>query len=139
MKGFISYRFTGEKLEDLHALLGPVRDALQDKGVDAYCNLHDEDLANRSKNFKPQDYVFDAFKTIDGVDVLFVVVTSENKSEGMILEMGYALGKNKSIIVAVKEGVGRTYLPGMAKVLIKWTDINDLVSKIKQLDFENLK
>jgi hypothetical protein len=77
MNGFISYRFTGENPEDLKSLLGPVCDKLAQCGVKAYCNLFDDDLLVRSKNFKPQDYLFDAFKSLDKSGLLFVLITSE--------------------------------------------------------------
>ncbi len=138
MKAFISYRFTGEKVEALKALLIPIQDSLKKSGIDAYCNLSDDNLEERSKNFKPQDHVFDAFKIIDAVDILFVVLTSEDKSEGMILEIGYAIAKGLPVVVALKEGVEKTYLPGMAKLSISWNDIDDLLSKINSTDFRAL-
>jgi nucleoside 2-deoxyribosyltransferase len=133
MKVFISYRFTGEKLEDLKALLSPIQKALEEKGASAYCNLSDPELEERSKNFAPEDYVFDAFKILDTCQMLFVVITSESKSEGMILEVGYAIAKGIPVIVALKEGVGNTYLPGMARQVIKWSDVDDLKEKIKEV------
>ena len=93
MKVFIAYKFTGEAEEDLHKLLTPLRDALQQAAGAVYCNFFDDDLAVRSKNFKPQDYVFDAFKMIDTSELMFVILNSDDKSEGMILEVGYALAK----------------------------------------------
>lgn len=138
MKGFISYRFTGEKLEDLKKLLTPIQNKLKEIGVDAYCNLSDEDLEIRSKNFKPHDYVFDAFKIIDDVDVLFVIITSENKSEGMIMEVGYSIAKNIPIIVAIKEELTDTYLPGMSNLVIRWSNLEDLLEKISKVDFNDL-
>src|SRR3989338_7118515 len=139
MKGFISYRFTGEKLEDLKTLLTQVQNGLKEAGVDAYCNLFDEDFETRSKNFKPQDYVFDAFKILGGIEILFVVITSENKSEGMIMEVGYSIAKTIPVVVAIRNGVENTYLPGMANMVIHWSSIDDLVHKIKRTDFKRLK
>lgn len=135
MKTFISYRFTGEKIEDLKEFIFPVQAKLKELGIDAYCNLSDDDLGIRSKAFKPQDYVFDAFKTIDKSDFLFVLLNSEQKSEGMILEIGYCLGKGIPVVIAVKEGIRGTYLPGMARTIITWKDLDDLLDKLSQANF----
>jgi len=138
MKGLISYRFTGEKPEDLKNLLIPVRNKLKEVGVDAYCNLLDEDLETRSKSFQPQDYVFDAFRILDSSDMLFAVVASEYKSEGMIMEVGYSIAKGIPVIVAIKEGIADTYLPGMANLVIHWNNLEDLLNKISKVEYKSL-
>lgn len=135
MRVFISYRFTGETKEDLDALLYPVCDALQKKGIDVYCNYFDKDLPSRSQGFKPQDYVFDAFNTLKDCDALLVLMKGNEKSEGMILEVGYALSRGISVIVAKKQGVEGTYLPGMAKTVLDWNTIDELVESIERYNF----
>jgi nucleoside 2-deoxyribosyltransferase len=138
MKAFNSYRFTGETEENLRNLLTPVTEALHEAGAEAYCNFFDEDLPVRSKNFKPQDYVFDAFKTINGTNMLFVILNSEDKSEGMLMEIGYALAKGKKVVVAVKDGVQKSYVPGMASLVLPYSNVEDLAEKIKNADFKAL-
>ncbi len=135
MKIFISYKFTGETNEDLKNLLLPVKNALKKmEGVESvYCNFFDEDLPIRSKNFKSHEYVTDAFPSIDKADAQFVIINSEEKSEGMILEMGYAIAKGKKVIVAIKNGITNTYLPGIADESIEWESIDDLTQKIYNL------
>jgi nucleoside 2-deoxyribosyltransferase len=137
-KAFISYKFTGETKENLENLLHPIVEALKNSSIDAYCNFFDENLPVRSKNFKPHEFVTDAFKNINESDFVFVVLNSEEKSEGMIMEIGYATAKNIPIVIAVKNNVTNTYLPGMANMVIPWDNINDLVEKISKIDFKNL-
>ncbi len=110
-----------------------------EKGIDVYCNFFDADLPLRAKNFKPHDYVIDTFKRIDGSDILFVILNSESKSEGMILEIGYAIAKNIPIVIAVKEGITNTYLPGMATFSLTWENEEDLLEKISTIDFPAIK
>ena len=138
-KGFISYRFTGEKIEDLNSALSQIQNKLKEVDVDAYCNLFDKNLpVSPTADFKAQDFVFDAFKKINGTDILFTYITSENKSEGMILEVGYALAKNIPLVVAIKDDVKNTYLPVMANLVIQYNDLNDLLEKISETDFNSL-
>lgn len=138
MKVFISYRFTGESKEDLDNLLTPIKAVLDDKGIDLYCNYFDNDLVVRSKNFAPQDYVFDAFSTLNTCQILLALIKSSDKSEGMILEVGYAIAKGIPVIVAVKDGVSGSYLPGMANRKIEWSNTDDLSEKIANFDFSTL-
>lgn len=138
MKVFISYRFTGESKEDLDNLLIPIKTTLDGRGIDLYCNYFDSDLAVRSKNFAPQDYVFDAFSTLNNCQLLIALIKSSDKSEGMILEVGYAIAKGIPVVAAVKDGVNGTYLPGMAKGKIEWSTNEDLCKKIENFDFNDL-
>jgi nucleoside 2-deoxyribosyltransferase len=56
----------------------------------------------------------------------------------MILEVGYSIARGIPIVVAIKDGVGNTYLPGMANLVITYTDIEDLLNKISSIDLKNL-
>ena len=139
MKTLLAYRFTGETKESLDNLLIPVKNVLEKAGVNVDCTYFDKNLAEIEKTFKPQDYTFYAFKLIDKVNFLFTVLNSEEKSEGMILEIGYCIGKHIPVIVAIKDGVNKTYLPGMADMIINWKDIKDLTNKISKIDFKHIK
>lgn len=139
MRVYLSYRFTGERKQDLIKTLSPVINKLNEIGLDAYCNFFDKDLPSRSKNYKQHDFVFDAYKIIDTTDLIFVLINSENKSEGMILELGYGIAKKIPVIVAIKDGVNNTYLPGMANLIIHYKDIGDLVKKIPKINFCSIK
>ena len=99
MKVFISYKYTGETKEDLNMLLVSALSGFNKNNLDVYCNFFDTDLPIRSKDFKPQDYVFDSFKFLSDSDLLFVILNSEVKSEGMILEVGYAIAKNIPVVI----------------------------------------
>lgn len=139
MQVFISYKFTGESLESLESFLTPVKNKFEEMGINSYCNFFDEDLVIRSKEFKKQDWVFDAFRTLNNSQLLFVLLTSEEKSEGMILEVGYAIARGIPIVVAIKSDVKNTYLHGMANLIIDWADTSDLLSRISKTDFTSIK
>lgn len=134
MKTFIAYRFTGEDPKELEPLLTTVRDSLKAKGVDSYCTFFDEVEFN-GKLLSARQIMNHAFGILDDIDFLFVVQTSENKSEGMMMEVGYCIAKHIPIVVATKIGVGATYLPQMAEVAIEWQTVEDLKEKIKNTDF----
>jgi nucleoside 2-deoxyribosyltransferase len=142
MKGFISYRFTGEKIEDINTLLGPAVKILQEAGHEVYVNFYDPDIqpgTEMQKSFKAHDYIFHAFHRLNDRDFVLALLTSDEKSEGMLLEIGYALSRNTPVIVAVKEGVTKTYLPEVGTTTFKWSNLTDLATKLKGLDVANLK
>lgn len=134
MEAFIAYRHTGESMEDLEVLLGGTRDALARAGVNAYCTFFD-DAEFQNKAFGARQIMQHAFEMIDTKDMLFVIQTSENKSEGMIMEVGYCIAKGIPIVVAVKNGVQNTYLPDMADLQIQWDTIDNLHQQIEATNF----
>lgn len=80
-----------------------------------------------------------AFSIIDHSDMLFVILTSENRSEGVLIEAGYCIAKNIPVVVAVQSGVKHTYLPEMASKTFRWTDREDLQHQIETTDYSSLK
>lgn len=138
MRIFLSYRFTGEKLEDVASLLLPVKSALEQLGHTVYTNFYDEHLqpgTENHKSFLPKDYMSYAFAKLPSQDVVIVLLNSNNKSEGMLLEVGYALAKGIPVVTAAKKTVTDTYLPQIGKLSFTWENIDDLVEKIKALNF----
>lgn len=82
----------------------------------------------------PREIMTHALKIIDDCDFLFVLLTGPEKSEGMLMEVGYCLAKGIPVLVAVKEGVEGTYLPKMTDHVIVWADQSDLAHQIATLD-----
>jgi nucleoside 2-deoxyribosyltransferase len=135
MNTFIAYRFTGEDPEQLEPLLTAVVNALKKKGIESYCSFFDE------KDFQQKQYnagqiMNHAFKIIDDIDFLFVLQTSDNKSEGLLMEVGYCIAKNIPVVAATKRDVKQTYLPDMAEVRLVWDDARQLAEEIARTDLQ---
>jgi len=137
MKTFISYRHTGEDQKSLEKLLVPIRSALQGVDVESYCTFFDEDEF-QDKSFGPKDIMYHAFSIIDKSDFLFVVQTSDSKSEGMLMEVGYCIAKSIPVVVATRDSVAYTYMPDMADLSFRWKDPKDLAQQIAKTDFSKL-
>lgn len=71
-----------------------------------------------------------AFEKIDGSDALVVFVQDANKSEGMLLEIGYAYGK-KPIHILAKEGIDLASFE-LADSILRWRDLEHLTGQIKE-------
>lgn len=127
---FIAYRHTGEDPVVLETMLGGICDEFDRLTIDAYCTFFSEQEF-QNKSAAPKEIMQHAFKMIEGRDLLFVILANEAKSEGMIMEVGRFYGK-KPIIMAVKEGVSGTYLPGMADVAYTWSNQAELCKGVEQ-------
>lgn len=138
MKTFIAYRFTGEDPKQLKPLLVAVRDGLKNTGVEAYCTFFDEDEF-KGKSYNARQIMEHAFRIMNESDFLFALQTSENKSEGMLMEVGYCIAKGIPVVVAIKAGVKNTYVPEMGEVKLTWRTTEDLVKELQRIDFKQLK
>lgn len=137
MKTFIAYRHTGEDPAALEKILGGVRSAFDQVEVNAYATFFDETVF-QAKSMGAKEIMNHAFSIIDESDFLFVIQTSENKSEGLLMEVGYCIAKDIPVVVATHEEVKHTYLPEMATLSISWVDPQDLFNKIAEMDFSKL-
>lgn len=127
MKGFLAYR-SGED----PALLSAVIDALRERGATTYCTWFDKPKF-REKGVNAGVIMEHAFSVIEKSDLLFVLQTSNVRSEGMLMEVGCALALKTPIIVATMLGVEHTCLPQMTSVFFEWTGIKDLREKTQEV------
>ncbi len=121
----IAYRHTGEAAEKLNKLIPPVNDALLRRGIEVYCTYFDEDAFTDS-GWSPRAIMNHAFRKIDEMGGVFVVQDSTEKSEGVILEVGYCVAKGLPIVVAKRSTVTNTYLPEMADTSFEYSNIEEL-------------
>jgi hypothetical protein len=138
MKAFIAYRSTGEDPKLLEPLITSVRDALTDKGIDAHCLFFDEQIIIEN-NYSPRQILDYAFKFIDGSDFVFALQSSDNKSGGMLMEVGYSLAKDIPIVAAVKKGLEFKLISNVADVTLPWTDNSSLIEAIQNFEFANIR
>lgn len=125
MKCFLSYRHTGENPRKLSQLLDPIVSTLKKQGHHVICTFFDEHNT-LGTTAPPKDMMAQALRLIDTVDVLLVLQDSPERSEGMLMEVGYCIAKNIPVIVATRSTVSGTYLPSMADAATRYDSIEDL-------------
>lgn len=132
MKAFISYRFTGEDPRELNDTLGKMRSVLIEGGHQVFCSFWSEEFFkhNNFTNKQILEYTLEELKKSDAV---LVFIKSSEKSEGMLIEVEYALASQKRIILAVKNGVKTTFLHQIANEVIEFESVDDLCVKLKEL------
>lgn len=126
MKVFIAYKASGEVEAQLIDNLQIMSDALHAAGVESYStHLQQQEAAPSGQKMKS------AFLKLDECDAVLAFVQNEEKSEGMILEIGYAYGK-KPIHVFAKRGVHMSSFE-LADSVSEWDDVEQLTQLIKEL------
>jgi nucleoside 2-deoxyribosyltransferase len=124
MKIFISFRFTGEEPRALRTAIAGVEESLRAAGHETVCSVWEEEKFAAEK-LTPRQILEWAIRELDSADVYFAFVRSPERSEGMLLEAGYALAKGKRFVVAVRRDITTTFLRHLADTLIEYnTDEN---------------
>ena len=129
-KIFVSYRFTGEDFKELEKVLGDICSALSRLGHTNYCSISDSKMFEEKK-FTARQIMDYAFREIDKADIFLALVKSERISEGMLIEAGYAIAKNKKIILLINKNIkNHTFKRLFGDKAIEFTDFNDLKNKL---------
>ena len=130
MKFFIAHKVIGEDRKKLVKTMEIIFSGLKEAGHEYYCKI----LENETFQDKTEKEILThAFEEIDNSDALFVFVNSGYKSEGMLMEVGYCLAKNKKIILVIKKKVTNKYLRDIADQVIEFEDIGDLKDKLGEI------
>jgi nucleoside 2-deoxyribosyltransferase len=134
MKLFCSYAYTGEDVETVTSRMQMVVDTLKANGHEVYCPLFDELVApfqeaNDVKSiFK---HAFDGIKRQDGV---VVIISSERRSEGQLMEIGAALSQNKAVyLMQHSTAVDKSYLPKLVNETFVWETSDELKNQLKKI------
>lgn len=133
MKIYIAYKFSGENQEELVRTLIEISGKLEEKGHKVYFACKEETLF-KEKKFSAKQILNHALKELDNADCIFVFVKSNEKSEGMLIEIGYALAKGKKIILAMKQGVNLYFTEDIADKVIEFENIPDLLKQLKEVE-----
>jgi hypothetical protein len=117
---FLAYRHTGEDPAALEPMLTGVVQALGGIGVEVYCTFFNEEHF-KAKQYNPRAIMEHAFEMIKARDALLIIQSSNEKSEGMILEMGKFFGEKPTILGKhIRVAARSTYLPDMADHAFDW-------------------
>ncbi|MFH1290434.1 MAG: nucleoside 2-deoxyribosyltransferase [Nanoarchaeota archaeon] len=127
MKIQLADRCTGEDPEKLLESLKKIVEILEQGGHEVYCPVLDPDRPKEKRAL-----FLNTMKKLEEHDAILALIKSNEKSEGMLMEIGYAMGKDKKVIAAIQEGV-QTHLSVLADEVIEFRDIDDLYGKLRAL------
>jgi nucleoside 2-deoxyribosyltransferase len=132
MKVFISYRFTGEDPRQLKPILENISKSLEKAGHSSFCSFWKGDYYKEKKFTKKQILNY-ALNELEKSDIYLAFIKSEEKSEGLLVEAGYALSKNKKFYTAIKKGIETTFMKDMADKVIEFENFDELYEKLSKL------
>lgn len=130
---FLSYRFTGEDINELTETLGKILSALRSVGHTVYCSIEDEKWF-RENNRTNKEILKHALERLDKSDIILSFVKSDQKSEGMLMEIGYMMAKGKSFALALKRGTKTAFLAELSEPLIEFDSIDELCDKLTKVN-----
>ena len=130
MKWFIAHKVSGEDYEQLEEEMKQFCSKLTESGHEYYCSFLDRTMR---KTESKEEKIKNAFDKIDSLDGILIMIKSDAKSEGMLLEAGYAIAKGKKFVLLIKEGATANYLRALANHVIEFNDNNDLLEKIGEI------
>src|SRR5437016_3060861 len=98
MKIFLSFRFTGEDPLKLAETNKKIVGALAKSGHTIWHSL-DAQAHFVEHQFSSKQILEHSLRELDSSDALLAYINSEERSEGMLIEIGYAMAKGKKIII----------------------------------------
>ena len=111
--------------------MGKVCSILNEGNHEYYCDFIKE--RSNQKQLSLKEIMEKVMGEIDDSDALLVIIKSKEKSEGMLIEIGYAVVKEKKIILAIKKGLKTIWASDLANQIIEFEDIDDLCNKLMGL------
>jgi len=132
---FISYKFTGEDKEKLNKTILGLYDSLDKAGHVYYSTILDSDQFV-SEKWSGKQIMQKAFKEIDCSDVILFFVKSPEISQGMLVELGYALAKKKKLVLAIGSQIKESIFRRQIREVIEFKDLEDLFNQLSKLKLD---
>jgi nucleoside 2-deoxyribosyltransferase len=125
MKIFISYKFSNQDIHELKSNLNIVSKALRKNGHEDF--IFFRDIQNYiTGELSSKEIINRALNELHSCDAILALVTTPEKSEGLLLEVGYAKAQGKTIILAIKKDTRAIFLRDLADKIIEFEDIKEL-------------
>ncbi|HEY5695526.1 MAG TPA: nucleoside 2-deoxyribosyltransferase [Candidatus Saccharimonadales bacterium] len=135
MKLFCSYAYTGEDIAVVKKRTRLVVDTLTAHGHEVYCPLFDEVLAPFQEANDVKVIFQRAFEAIEQQEALVVIVSSERRSAGQLMEIGAALSRHKPVyLMQHKTAAGSSYLPKLVTKTFIWETDAELQKQLATID-----
>lgn len=130
MHYFISYKFTGVNINELHNLIDPIVEIIQSYGHTVFCNLYYDGMYIENK-YTPKQIMEHCLDEISKCDVCFVLV-DDIFGCGMGVESGYAKCLNKKIVLCTNNCNNITSIEWLSDIIILYEDKKHILNEIKK-------
>jgi hypothetical protein len=133
-KIFISYRFSGENIENLEVIMGRITKILEIKGYNFFCSLYKEDYFKKHNLSKEQRYAYYKQNVKDS-DIVLFFIKSADKSGGMEFELNQAIQHGKQIILAIQEKLDFPDFRDNANNIIEYNNLEQFYEILDKYSF----
>lgn len=125
MRYYIAYKFLNADKEILKKNLWIISDMIERTGNTTF--IFNRDVQNRWEISMPINQVItQAFAEVKKSDAILAFIESEEKSEWMLLEVGYAKALGKNLILVIKRGINFRFLRALANKTIEFDTIDEI-------------
>ena len=129
---FIAYRFTGEDPVEIKKIISQIGEVLESTGYSFYCAIFDSDQFE-NENWSGKKILGKVFKEIDNSDLVLFFVNSSKISQGMLVELGFSLAKNKEIILAIKKDITDSIFRRQIENVLEFENLDDLKKQLTKI------
>ena len=129
MRYYIAYKFLNTDKEMLKKNLGIISDMIEIED-NTTCIFY-RDIQNRwAIQMSIDEVIKQAFVEVKKSDAILAFIESEEKSEWMLLEIGYAKALWKRVKLLIKKWINLRFVRAIADEIIEFESMEDLESKI---------
>lgn len=129
MKYYIAYKFSNTDKEELKEILNEISAIIESYNNETFIFYRDmENWVGTEMDSK--EIITKALSELKNIDVILCLIFSSEKSEGVLLEAGYAKALGKKIIVAKQRDARTIFLKDIADDIIEFNTQEDLKEKL---------
>lgn len=132
MRIFIAHKFQNVKKNELREKIERVASILEGNGFQTFNYLRDKENWE-PKNFPPGKVIKETFNEIRKCDALLTFIDSNESSEGIFLEFGFAKALGKKTILLISNKLSSPTLEAIADQVIKFSNRKEIDKKLNQI------
>lgn len=127
MKIYVAYKYTGADKEKLKILLTSISKTLEKQNHSTFMYFRDGGKWESRDGYIPVGKVMrECFVKIKESDCILILAQSSELSEGMLLDIGYAIALNKPIIVLKQENCSLPKTEALATKILTYKNEEDI-------------
>ena len=137
MRLYVAYKHLDEDESKLRNILEDISDQIKASGHSSFIYFRDIQKWNsKSLKLTPSELILKGFAKLKKCDGVLIIVGSKEKSEGMLLEIGFAKALKKKLFLAIDKKLDKKelrFVRGISDFSIEYSDVENLKQKVKIL------
>jgi nucleoside 2-deoxyribosyltransferase len=130
MKLYICYQFKDSDLIELRRKLEILSEILESKGHHTFIHWRDAQKWNHEASSDFKQIIEEAFEEVKNADAIVVFSNTTDKSEGILLEIGYGIALGKKLVWLTPPGNPQRFVRALSDCIIEYTNLDELEEKL---------